>query len=440
MTKTTAPEGAIYPLRKIRIAGIGAIELLEFEPEETGITLIEGENGIGKSTAVSALFYLIGGAKARPSDLVQRGIKQAEISVEFDLYRISQPYKPGSDGTLKITPLDGSTLPPGGAQTFLNSLFDQSAIDPLAAAHGTRKEQDEAFFRVVKLPINLEAKNAERKRLFDDRTSWNRTVKDRQSVVDNFRDVPKDRPAVDSTEAILARKGVLQEDAKAFREAQAATEEAERRAGDAAQLVTAKNARVTELKAALALAEREAALALSAREAADNAVDAAYDAQDLLTDPAPEIAALDQQLANAGNAQALLERWNSKRTAEISLAEAKAKSDALTKGIADIDAEKTAALAAAPMPLPDLGYTEEHGIMWKGLPLSTASEGETLRIWFAIAMSAEPRVRVLPLRHGHALDAKNRRLLQEMALERHYQVLFENVAPSSQIVVRAYSG
>jgi hypothetical protein len=116
-----------------------------------------------------------------------------------------------------------------------------------------------------------------------------------------------------------------------------------------------------------------------------------------------------------------------RRRRETIEAEARAleeRSAALTTAMEERSARKTAAIAKASMPVPGLSFGDGEAL-FDGLPLDQASQAEKIRVSVAIAMAANPKLRVLCIRDGSLLDRESLRLLSQMIESQDYQCWLE---------------
>jgi hypothetical protein len=104
---------------------------------------------------------------------------------------------------------------------------------------------------------------------------------------------------------------------------------------------------------------------------------------------------------------------------------------ALTKSIEKRDADKQAAIAAAKMPVPGLGFGDEC-VLLDGVPFEQASAAQQLRAAVAIAAALNPRLRIIQMRDGSKLDTKAMTALAEFADANNMQVWVERVGAAGQ--------
>lgn len=123
--------------------------------------------------------------------------------------------------------------------------------------------------------------------------------------------------------------------------------------------------------------------------------------------PAPiDVLHFKEQIANAQAVNTGLDLLDRRRQklAEWQLAEDAAKN--LTLAMQDRAAAKLAMIAASHMPVPGLGI-QDGIVTYNNVPFDQASSAEQLRISVAIAMAANPTLRILRITDGSLLDSKN---------------------------------
>ena len=84
------------------------------------------------------------------------------------------------------------------------------------------------------------------------------------------------------------------------------------------------------------------------------------------------------------------------------------------------------------MPIDDLTFGDG-AVLFKGLPFEQGSSAEQLRVSVAIAMAANPKLRVLRIKEGSLLDEDGIALIQKMAEGGDYQIWIERVDTSGKV-------
>ena len=95
-------------------------------------------------------------------------------------------------------------------------------------------------------------------------------------------------------------------------------------------------------------------------------------------------------------------------------------------------AQRAAAITAAQMPIEGISFGEGE-VLFNGLPFVQSSSAQQLRVSVAIAMAANPKLRVLRIKDGSLLDESNLALIAEMAERDDYQVWIERVDASGKV-------
>ena len=137
-----------------------------------------------------------------------------------------------------------------------------------------------------------------------------------------------------------------------------------------------------------------------------------------LTEKRSERCAAQQRLSDL-QAQAKAKEDESKRLTEAMEARTKAKENAISR---------------ATMPIPALGFGDGL-VLYQGIPFEQASSAEQLRVSTAIAMAANPKLKVIRITDGSLLDSDSLAMLHAMAEENGFQVWLEVVSDSKNIGV-----
>lgn len=400
------------------------LKAVEIKPDGS-LVQITGANGSGKSSVLDAIYMALAGTKAIPSKPVRSGAEKARITLDLGDVIVTRRFTAAGGTSLTVEAADGARYP--SPQKMLDDLLGSLTFDPLEFTRMDPKRQLETLRGLVQVGVNIDQLDEDNKRDYDARTDINRRIKQLRAqaeaiVVDP--DAPAEPVDVSELTAEMQRAGEHNADIerrRANREKAANTiaasedealqqrqradeyrqliEECERRAVEA-------TARADELKAKVAAAgelpEPIDAASISARINAAAATNRAVQDRDLRAD---------------------IER-------QASAAEANA--EALTRQIDERTRKRAEAIAGATMPVPGLSFGEGE-VIYQDLPFDQACSAEQLRVSVAIAMAANPKLRVLRIKDGSLLDENGLQLIAEMAAERDYQVWIERVDTSGKV-------
>ena len=89
-------------------------------------------------------------------------------------------------------------------------------------------------------------------------------------------------------------------------------------------------------------------------------------------------------------------------------------------------------LTDAKLPVEGLIFNETQ-VLYNGLPLENLGEGEQIRISTQLAMAANPKLRVIFIRHGEALDEDRIAAMAKLAEEHDFQIWMSKVDSTGNI-------
>lgn len=393
------------------------LRAVQVEPDGNIVT-IAGNNGEGKSSLLDAIWVALVGKSVAPPEPIREGEEVCRIDLDLGELRVLRRFTRKDDGdytdTLKVVDADGLQYP--SPQKVLDGLLGHIGFDPFAFVQMKPKDQATALRKLVKLEIDLDALAAEDKRIYATRRDVNRDAKQLESQIAGM---PKgERPAVPDVSVLRAELANASEHNSLVERRKAARERAKEDVDRLRQGEDALRDEITRLQARLEVdqkAREELEKKLEEAEALPELIDAAGIAKQL------EEADAAAKVAAAFDRKAELE---AERTAKVDEA------DKLTKRLEANEQKRTDALAKAEFPIEGLGFAmvdDEQRVTFKGLPFEQASMAEKLRVSTAIAMAANPKLRVLRIMDGALLDEKSMQLLRDMAAEQDFQLWIERV-------------
>lgn len=385
---------------KLTAENIKRLKAVEIAPDGT-LQVITGRNAQGKSSVLDAIWLALGGGAAsretaRP---VRDGEDGASVTLDLGDLTVTRTWK-GDKTSLAVASADGAKY--SSPQKVLDSLIGRLSFDPLEFTRLSAREQREALLDLVDLDVDLADLDARRKIAYDERTEIGRQGKALGNVPDPDPSAPAEEiSAADLINQITAAQGALHR------------QRAER------QQVEDRAAEVSRLEAELA--EARGRLEQAQQVAQWHA-------------PVADVEQLRDDLARVEHTNRAV-RENAERRRRIAerdrIQEAYI---AKTAEIGRLDEAKAEALANAEFPVEGLGF-DDHGVTYQGVPFSQASSAEQIRVSLAMAMSLNPKLRVIRILDGSLLDADNLALIRDMAADRDYQVWVERVADGTGVGV-----
>lgn len=469
---------------------------------DRGIIILGGKNGAGKSSVLDALTTALMGGAAIPADPIRHGAESGEVEVTLDGFTVKRTFirnKEGKlGGTLTIRTADG--MSPSSPQKWLDAKIGDLACDPLAFMSATPEKQAERLRKIT--GVDVSALDAKRKALYDARAELGRDGKKEATALELmpvYPDAPKEPVQPEYVQAVTVEPVLVEAEQVSVADAVAeiSAAEATERAADAAcraantarglhvaakaeaEAAEAKiarikaeleaaveagakaSARVVETDAVLELEEQAAEVAcaavipsaplkaqIAAIEAGNKAArDTAATANAAERKRVADVNAEAQRVAAATNRTARIEadtandKLRAMNARKVKEAEVQALRDAYagkTAEIEAIDAEKAAMLAAVTFPVPGLSFGADGGVTFQGVPLAQASGAERIRVSMAIALAANPQIRVVLIRDASLLDEDSMADVVALAEAADAQVWLERVGtadPEAVVIV-----
>lgn len=401
------------------------IRLVEIHPTENGLTILGGRNAQGKSSCLDAIAYALGGESFRPSDINNHdGEKNAAIRVEIDGLIVERT---GKNAALKITDARGMR----GNQTLLNDIVGKFALD--LGAFMRAGDLDKAKMLLKMFPI-LENSLAEMKKRADEireiRADQNRDIKRAQIHFDempNFPDLPTEEIKIEELTKELQEATEAESEAASRRTLLAVEQQRadalEANLANNQQLIAVKMAKIGEnekskfarleyLKTEYEKAQREIQEQTEKAKAeldsqiielekgnADierqiaNTKDGIESIKANLAGD-PDFAAIKADIMNriqqADETNRKIRANAERRKVYGEIAEMRKNADAKTAELQEIEAERTALLQNAELPLPELSITTDGELLYRGQKWDCMSGAERLKVATAICMKSKP--------------------------------------------------
>lgn len=408
---------------KLTCENIKKLRAVEITP--TGeLVEITGRNGSGKTSILDSIWWALAGTKHIQAVPIRTGADKARIKLDLGELVVERRFT-SRGSTLTAEKADGARYT--SPQSILDALLGALTFDPLAFVNQDPREQFDALRKIVPLEVDVDELDSFNKRDFDARTEINRKAKQLRAQAEGIV-VPEKLPAeAIDTAALKDRMGVaskVNEEIMAERGGRALVaskiDNAVREAGQHTVEAAELRERATKLETK---AQELLGKAMKGREALEN--------EPQLRDPV-DVDVLRRELDAAEVVNRGIEQ-RARRTElsrQAGLLELQGRD--LTAMMETREIVKDEAIKAAPMPVPGLSFGD--GIVtYEGVPFDQAETSAQIRVGVAIAMAANPKLRVIRIKEGSLLDQDNLALIAGMAREHDYQVWIERVDTSGKI-------
>ena len=412
---------------------VKCLHAIRIQPDGSAV-ILGGDNAAGKSSVLDCIGAAIQGKKACPGEPVRHGTEAAKIVLDLGKIIVKRTFRASGTTTLVVENKDGSIFK--SPQALLDGLYSHITIEPerLLNDVGARKALVEQVSGA-----DLEAQQAERQRLYDERTAHNRETKRLRAHAESLEgrlSVPLDEVPGEELSVLKLMEEVdaISERNQDRAEVQRVRERRQEAHGLVARRLEGADMDILAAQKALKdTQEHKAQLVEMARE-----IVAEIEAWETL----PELETTDHisaQLAQTETVNADVRTANEIIDAEGGAAESKTKAEACTEGIAEIDQAQSVAISGALDQVEDLTW-RDGDLFFEDLPFDQRSTTEQLRLVMALAMAANPHLRVILVRNGSLLDERNLDTILAMAEAAGYQVWMERVGQDVHTTVHIEDG
>lgn len=443
-------------LIRFKISNFRGVVELQAAPNGKSVTL-KGRNGAGKSAAIDALWWALGGSL--DGEVVTNGAERAEVELVIDGYLVRRQQARGKKPTLTVKSADGKATFSSPTQLLAGFV---AAIERRTFSSRSPKEQAETL-RALAPGLDCGDLDAERQRVYEERTGVNRDAKTLRAQAEGVV-VPPDVPFPGEERPV---EDVIDLSAVAAKKADAATQKAGNdRAREGARRAREDARRGREEHAAALRAVEAARAALREAERQAEIIDGDARRKEAIAEQAeanaaalvdPDTSAIDAELAAAREknaaAKAAAREHNAavraavarhdehiRRAAErerlVLAANAKdAEAKKLTARIEQLDTERASRIAGAKLPINGIALADGVVTFNDGThgPVAVAALNTASRIRLDVAIAAALGHRLVAVRDASLLDAASRAALDAFAAEKGVQLIAEVVADGAPL-------
>lgn len=146
-----------------------------------------------------------------------------------------------------------------------------------------------------------------------------------------------------------------------------------------------------------------------------------------------------EELKNLQEANKLFIRGQQRDTFRKRLQAERDRQDQVMQSIADIEDQRKRLFESAELPIPHLEIKED-GVYYKGVPLTKdqISEAEGLELCMDILIAQKPNLKLISFKTGHALSNSTLNRVLQKAKYQDYQIIIEKVADNTDIQIEFF--
>jgi len=372
-------------ITELQVEAFKAIKAVHLSPEATGLTVVGGRNGQGKTSVLDAIAYALGGGKRRPSN-PQNDSSVNPPSIRIVLSNGLVVTRGGKTGALSVTDPTGAR----SGQKLLDGLISELALDLPKFLQSNSRDKAKVLLQLLGIDSELARLGQDEKRLYEERMFVGRATDSKTAYARELPEYP------DAPEEPVSIQDLLSQHSAIL----SANAECDRLRGQAADLDQRRRIaeiRCIELRRQLQQADEEL-------ESITNQRDRAIMASEGFPCERQDTTEIEHQIASfeATNQQVAVNA--AKRTAEDVAAQHRARYDDLTNEINRVRDARLSLLAGADMPLPDLTVDAEGELLYRGRQWDCMASSEQLMVAVAIVRRLNPQCEFVLLDKLEQLD------------------------------------
>lgn len=348
-------------ITSLSVENVKRVKAVQLQPSPTGLTVIGGRNGQGKTSVLDAIAWALGGEKFHPTNATRDG-SVIPPKIRVTLSNGLQVERSGKNGALKVIDPNGNAQ----GQTLLNEFISAFALNLPAFMALSAKDKAAKLLTIIGIGDELFRLDAEEKSAYNERLTLGRIADQKTKAaaeLPHYDGVPED--IISGAELVRQQQDILRRNAENA-QLRANREEIHRQ-------LEMREAQLADLQATVEKLRSQAATA------------------DMAT-----LGLEDESTAELEEALERLEDTNRKIRANLDREKAQNDADqlqaqykALTDRIESVRRAKMDLLNGAELPLP--GLTVEDGVLnYKGHAWDCMSSSEQLRVATAIVRQLNP--------------------------------------------------
>lgn len=386
-------------IKVLRIKDFKKIKELIIEPKDN-VIVIAGENASGKTSALDAILWCLGGeglGAKKITEPVRKGAIRADVVMEIDNFVVRKYCKNNKIYKLTVTS-DDETMIRKSPQNLLDSFVGTLSFDPREFMIFNPKEQRDLLLKAFGLKEKLDEIDMKREQIYDERTDVNKDIKTYEGQLKGIEKPEKDLPKKIISISDLSKK---LEEAKDF------------------NYVLNRN-KIFINEALIDIKEYEEKMK-SLQERVGNL-------REKIKGKSPkDLNNIREEIEKAESINEKVREAEKYIQIEIYKTEKEAESKKLTKWIAELDNSKLKFLKEKKIPFKNLTI-EKEGIKLQDIPFNQLADSERLKISIEMAMILNPKLKVIRITDANLFDNNNMQIIKEMADKFKYQIWMERIA------------
>ena len=397
----------MFHIKNIKITDFKNLNAISSEFPESGMLMLFGKNGAGKSAYMTATQVLFKGksllGKYR-TDFIKEGKNKATIKGTIinqetgERIEITRVITQDNKLKTKFKSSMGRQL----NETVIKSLISDKAFDPQKLKDASGKEMAQILQELAGLDFSeLDEKYAE---VYDERRMIGREKKQLEGALSEFMDI-EPVEAVEVSE-LYQEKEKIEKYNREIDNQIYEKESVEEELDDIKVEIKNLTKQLKDLK------EKKKEFTASLKAYTDK--------------PIPEKKSVDKivnQIEEAGSINERAKMYQEYQEKEKAFEESEQKYEECTQQLEDLQHEKEELVQESNLPLKDLSFDPDKGALYKGRAFNTFSNGERLLIAIKLAQAYQPELRLIYIQDASILDDTNLKMLKK--IKEDFQLIVE---------------
>lgn len=349
-------------INKLEIENVKRVKAVKVEPTASGLTVIGGKNGQGKTSVLDAITWALGGDRYRPSEAKRRD-STVPPYLHIVLSNGLVVERKGKNSDLKVLDPSGNKA----GQQLLNEFVEQFALDLPKFMEASNREKAGILLQIIGVQDKLAALEKEEKELYNQRLAVGRIADQKEKFAKEqpfYPEAPKE--LMSATDLIKEQQDILAQNGENQRKRQ--------RLHSLEQEYQNINEQLAELLKKQKSVEDDIAIARKS----------AADLQDQST------AELENSIANIEDLNRKVRANLDKDKAEEDAREYRNQYNELTGMLQSVRDSQLSLLQNAELPLPELSVCEGE-LIYKGQKWDNMSGAERMIVATAIVRKLNPK-------------------------------------------------
>lgn len=355
-------------INNLEIENVKRVKAVRLEPSTSGLTVIGGKNGQGKTSVLDAIAWALGGNKFKPSTPDREG-SVIPPSLHIELSNGLVVERKGKNNSLKVIDPNGNK----GGQQLLDEFIEQMALNLPKFIAASSKEKANILLQIIGVGEKLHELETQELQIYNRRTEIGRIADQKKKFaaeMTNYPEAPKE--PVSAADLIKKQQDILARNGENERKRQNIQYLREQHK-NLGEMIKDLKAKLNEL--------------INEQNGIYSDLEIASKSEKDLKDEST--AALEQSITNIDAINIKVRANYDKEKAEMDAADYTKQYDELTIEINKVRQEKTDLLKNANLPLPELSV-ENGELIYKGFKWDNMSGSEQLKVATAIVRKLNP--------------------------------------------------